>query len=162
MGKIRIGISGWSYDEWKGDFYPEDLGADEQLEYAAGEFDTIEINGTFYGLTDPVTCRRGVHLGRWRGPSTCCNGATPGCSPGETGFSASSPASLPRSASDVRFSIYYHRRWIEIHLFDEGIELTSEVTRQPPIEVECRGARVRLESGETVKFHRDGESAWLE
>lgn len=58
MGKIRIGISGWSYDEWKGDFYPEDLGADQQLGYAAGRFDTIEINGTFYGLTDPGTCRR--------------------------------------------------------------------------------------------------------
>jgi uncharacterized protein YecE (DUF72 family) len=58
MGKIRIGISGWSYGEWKGEFYPDDLAEDDQLEYAAEVFDTIEINGTFYSLTDPMTCRR--------------------------------------------------------------------------------------------------------
>jgi uncharacterized protein YecE (DUF72 family) len=58
MGKIRIGISGWSYKEWKGGFYPDDLSDDDYLEYAASVFDTIEINGTFYSLTDPATCRR--------------------------------------------------------------------------------------------------------
>jgi uncharacterized protein YecE (DUF72 family) len=58
MGKIRIGISGWSYAEWKGGFYPDDLGDDEQLEFAARVFDTIEINGTFYSLTNPESCRR--------------------------------------------------------------------------------------------------------
>lgn len=58
MGKIRIGISGWSYKEWKGGFYPDDLSDDDQLEFAARAFDTIEINGTFYSLTDPATCRR--------------------------------------------------------------------------------------------------------
>jgi uncharacterized protein YecE (DUF72 family) len=58
MGKIRIGVSGWSYEEWKGGFYPEDLPDDSQLEFSARAFDTIEINGTFYSLTDPATCRR--------------------------------------------------------------------------------------------------------
>ncbi|HEX6299836.1 MAG TPA: DUF72 domain-containing protein [Acidimicrobiia bacterium] len=58
MGKIRIGISGWSYKEWKGGFYPDDLADDDQLEFAARVFDTIEINGTFYSLTDPATCSR--------------------------------------------------------------------------------------------------------
>jgi uncharacterized protein YecE (DUF72 family) len=58
MGKIRIGISGWSYAEWKGEFYPDDLPNDEQLKFAAQVFDTIEINGTFYSLTDPESCRR--------------------------------------------------------------------------------------------------------
>ena len=58
MGKIRIGISGWSYDDWKGGFYPADLTDDDQLEFAARVFDTIEINGTFYSLTDPASCRR--------------------------------------------------------------------------------------------------------
>ena len=58
MGKIRIGVSGWSYDEWRGSFYPEDLPSDDQLAYATRVFDTIEINGTFYSLTDPETCRR--------------------------------------------------------------------------------------------------------
>jgi uncharacterized protein YecE (DUF72 family) len=58
MGKILIGISGWSYNDWKGGFYPEDLADDDHLQFAAGVFDTIEINGTFYSLTDPATCRR--------------------------------------------------------------------------------------------------------
>lgn len=58
MGKIRIGISGWSYREWRGSFYPDDLHHDEELRYAAKAFDSIEINGTFYSLTDPQTCRR--------------------------------------------------------------------------------------------------------
>lgn len=57
MGSIRVGTSGWSYDEWRGDFYPDDLRYDDELTYAAGRFDTLEINGTFYGLTDPGTCR---------------------------------------------------------------------------------------------------------
>jgi len=58
MGKIRIGVSGWSYDEWKGTFYPEDLADDEQLGFVTEVFDSIEVNGTFYSLTDPATCRR--------------------------------------------------------------------------------------------------------
>lgn len=58
MGKIRIGVSGWSYEEWKGRFYPEDLSDDELLRFAAKTFNTIEINGTFYSLVDPSTCRR--------------------------------------------------------------------------------------------------------
>jgi uncharacterized protein YecE (DUF72 family) len=58
MGKARVGVSGWSYDEWDPGFYPEGLSDDERLGYAASIFDTIEINGTFYSLTDPQTCRR--------------------------------------------------------------------------------------------------------
>ncbi len=58
MGKVRVGVSGWNYDEWKDSFYPSDLRDADQLEYAAAKFDTIEINGTFYALTDPKTCRR--------------------------------------------------------------------------------------------------------
>lgn len=58
MGKTRVGISGWSYAEWRGDFYPEALPADKELAYAAWRFDTIEVNSTFYGLTSPAVCRR--------------------------------------------------------------------------------------------------------
>lgn len=57
MGRIRVGVSGWSYDEWRGGFYPEDLSQDEELSHAARHFDTIEVNGTFYGLTDPGAVR---------------------------------------------------------------------------------------------------------
>jgi uncharacterized protein YecE (DUF72 family) len=57
MGKIRIGLSGWSYDEWSGDFYPADLPADDRLRYLADRFDTVEVNGTFYSLTTPDAVR---------------------------------------------------------------------------------------------------------
>ena len=51
--KIRIGISGWTYEPWRGAFYPEDLPQREELEFAARQFRSIEINGTHYGLQTP-------------------------------------------------------------------------------------------------------------
>jgi uncharacterized protein YecE (DUF72 family) len=58
MGKSRIGLSGWSYDEWDGGFYPEDLPADGRLKWVSGRFDTVEVNGTFYSLTSPASVRK--------------------------------------------------------------------------------------------------------
>jgi uncharacterized protein YecE (DUF72 family) len=49
-GKIRIGISGWTYAPWRGAFYPEDLPQRRELEWASRRFRSIEINGTFYRL----------------------------------------------------------------------------------------------------------------
>jgi uncharacterized protein YecE (DUF72 family) len=57
LAKIRIGISGWSYDSWRGDFYPEDLPRSRELEYASRRFDSVEINGSFYSLLKPGTYR---------------------------------------------------------------------------------------------------------
>jgi len=48
IGNIHMGIPGWSYDHWKGPFYPEDLPGLEMLSRYAGEFNTTEINGTIY------------------------------------------------------------------------------------------------------------------
>ena len=56
-GKIRIGLSGWSYRDWRGDFYPEGLPHKEELAYAAARFPTLEVNGTFYGLSTPKAMR---------------------------------------------------------------------------------------------------------
>src|SRR5579875_314863 len=53
VGMVRIGISGWSYREWRGGFYPSELPAGEALAYAARRFGTIEINATFYGRQGP-------------------------------------------------------------------------------------------------------------
>ena len=47
---LRIGTSGYSYKEWKGGFYPEDLKASEMLPYYAQRLGTVEINNTFYRL----------------------------------------------------------------------------------------------------------------
>jgi uncharacterized protein YecE (DUF72 family) len=52
-GRIRIGISGWTYPPWRGVFYPEKLAQKRELEYAASRFASIEVNGTFYGLQRP-------------------------------------------------------------------------------------------------------------
>ena len=45
MALVRIGISGWRYEPWRGDFYPEDLTHDRELEYASRAVPTIELNG---------------------------------------------------------------------------------------------------------------------
>ena len=50
MGEIRVGISGWTYAGWRGDFYPRGLVQRRELEYAAERLTSIEINGSFYSL----------------------------------------------------------------------------------------------------------------
>jgi uncharacterized protein YecE (DUF72 family) len=50
---VRIGISGWTYTPWRGVFYPKGLPRKRELEYAARQFRSIEINGTFYGMQRP-------------------------------------------------------------------------------------------------------------
>ncbi len=50
---ILIGTSGYNYPEWKGSFYPADLPAAKMLAYYAGQFDTVEINYTFYRMPTP-------------------------------------------------------------------------------------------------------------
>ncbi len=52
-GTVRIGISGWTYAPWRGVFYPKGLPQKRELEYAASQFSTLEINGTFYGMQRP-------------------------------------------------------------------------------------------------------------
>ncbi len=48
--ELRVGTSGFSYKEWKGPFYPEDLPAKKMLTYYAEHLGTVEINNTFYRL----------------------------------------------------------------------------------------------------------------
>jgi uncharacterized protein YecE (DUF72 family) len=48
--KLHVGTSGYSYKEWKGNFYPEDLAAKEMLSYYARRLPAVEINNTFYRL----------------------------------------------------------------------------------------------------------------
>jgi uncharacterized protein YecE (DUF72 family) len=52
-GAIRIGIGGWTYQPWRGTFYPEKLPHRSELEYASRQVTSIEINGTFYGSQKP-------------------------------------------------------------------------------------------------------------
>lgn len=53
MGRIHVGISGWTYAAWRGDFYPTGLRQKDELAYAAERLTSIEINGSFYSLQRP-------------------------------------------------------------------------------------------------------------
>jgi uncharacterized protein YecE (DUF72 family) len=60
-GKAWIGVSGYDYPHWgKGAFYPKGLPRRSWLPYAAGRFNSIELNGTFYSLKNPDVFRRWV------------------------------------------------------------------------------------------------------
>ena len=52
-GSAHIGISGWRYVPWRGKFYPPGLAQHRELEYAATQLPSIEINGSFYSLQRP-------------------------------------------------------------------------------------------------------------
>lgn len=52
-GTIRAGIGGWSYEPWRGLFYPEGLQQKRELEYASRRLTSIEINGTYYSSFKP-------------------------------------------------------------------------------------------------------------
>ena len=52
-GRIRVGISGWTYKPWRGKFVPADLPQRRELEFASRQVNSIEVNGTFYSLQRP-------------------------------------------------------------------------------------------------------------
>ena len=54
-GKIHIGIGGWTYEPWRGVFYPEGLTQKRELEYASRRLTSIEINGTYYSTFKPAS-----------------------------------------------------------------------------------------------------------
>lgn len=60
IGTIRTGIGGWTYEPWRGTFYPADLPKAKEADYAVSHLGTIEINGTFYRTQTPAT------FAKWR------------------------------------------------------------------------------------------------
>ncbi|HWE19480.1 MAG TPA: DUF72 domain-containing protein [Hyphomicrobiaceae bacterium] len=59
-GQIRVGVGGWTYEPWRGVFYPKGLAHARELEYASQHLTSIEINGTFYRTQVPST------FAKWR------------------------------------------------------------------------------------------------
>ena len=53
-GKIFVGIGGWTYEPWRGVFYPEGLPHKRELEFASRKITSIEINGTYYSTFKPA------------------------------------------------------------------------------------------------------------
>jgi uncharacterized protein YecE (DUF72 family) len=58
QGNIYAGIGGWTYEPWRGVFYPKGLPHARELAYAAEHLTAIEINGTFYRTQSPATYRK--------------------------------------------------------------------------------------------------------
>jgi uncharacterized protein YecE (DUF72 family) len=56
--RLIVGTSGYSYKEWKGIFYPEDLPAAKMLPYYAQHFGSVEINNSFYRMPDVKTVEK--------------------------------------------------------------------------------------------------------
>jgi uncharacterized protein YecE (DUF72 family) len=59
ISRAFVGISGWRYASWRGDFYPRGLPQRSELAYAAERVNSVELNGSFYSLQRPFS------YGRW-------------------------------------------------------------------------------------------------
>jgi uncharacterized protein YecE (DUF72 family) len=55
---IRVGVGGWTYEPWRGTFYPKDLKHADELKYASTRLNSIEINGTFYRTQSAASFRK--------------------------------------------------------------------------------------------------------
>lgn len=60
MAMIQIGTSGYSFEDWKGTFYPLDIKSGEMLNFYARHFKIVEINSTYYGIPRPEVFGRMV------------------------------------------------------------------------------------------------------
>jgi uncharacterized protein YecE (DUF72 family) len=58
--RLYVGTSGFSYPEWRGNFYPKDLPGDEMLKHYSRAFPTVELNNTFYRFP------KAEHVEQWR------------------------------------------------------------------------------------------------
>ncbi|MES1203511.1 MAG: DUF72 domain-containing protein [Pseudomonadota bacterium] len=57
-GTIRAGIGGWTFEPWRGTFYPAGLKKADELKFASRALTAIEINGTFYATQKPTSFRK--------------------------------------------------------------------------------------------------------
>jgi uncharacterized protein YecE (DUF72 family) len=55
MSKLHLGTIGWSYDFWKGPFYPAKTASKNYLAYYSSQFNTVEVDSTFYRMPSPQT-----------------------------------------------------------------------------------------------------------
>jgi len=57
-GTIRVGVGGWTFEPWRGVFYPANLPQKRELEFASRALTSIEINGTYYSTFKPNSWRK--------------------------------------------------------------------------------------------------------
>jgi len=58
QGRIYVGIGGWTFEPWRGVFYPDGLTQKRELEYASRALTSIEINGTYYSTFKPASWQK--------------------------------------------------------------------------------------------------------
>jgi len=66
MAKILIGTSGFSYDDWRGIFYPDGLARSDFLSFYSQEFPVVELNFSYYRMPDPAQCMRMLEKSAYR------------------------------------------------------------------------------------------------
>src|SRR6204780_5410998 len=57
-GEIRVGIGGWTFQTWRGVFYPKGHAQARELQFASRALTSIEINGTYYSTQKPTSFRK--------------------------------------------------------------------------------------------------------
>jgi uncharacterized protein YecE (DUF72 family) len=57
-GRIRVGVGGWVFEPWRGEFYPQGLRQADELAYASRRLTAIEINATYYSSFKPDSWRK--------------------------------------------------------------------------------------------------------
>ncbi|WP_196259940.1 DUF72 domain-containing protein [Pelagibacterium limicola] len=57
-GSIHIGVGGWTFEPWRGTFYPQGLAQKRELQYMGEHMTSVEINGTFYGSQKPESFQK--------------------------------------------------------------------------------------------------------
>ena len=60
IDRVRIGVGGWTYEPWRGNFFPKGLPHNQELAYASRQLTAIEVNGTYYSTFKPPT------FAKWR------------------------------------------------------------------------------------------------
>ncbi|HEX6221654.1 MAG TPA: glycosyl hydrolase family 65 protein [Acidimicrobiia bacterium] len=100
------------------------------------------------------TTKEGIHLGAMAGTVDLLQRGYSGMEAGVDGVLRFKP-SLDPEIERLEFSVYYHGRWVDVTVAGEDVTLTSEVTTRHPIQVECRGQRAELASGEVRSFRGD-------
>ena len=58
MKQLRIGTSGYSFQDWRGPFYPEKIEKGKMLDFYVKHFPTVEINSTYYRIPHPAVTAR--------------------------------------------------------------------------------------------------------
>jgi trehalose/maltose hydrolase-like predicted phosphorylase len=97
------------------------------------------------------TTQEGIHLGAMAGTVDLLQRGYTGMEVDVDGVLHFKPR-LPNEIDSLAFCVYFRRRWLDIMIDDTAMEIRSEITSQPPIDVAYRGTRATIASGETKRF----------